>query len=157
MLQKKLTPQQALQKVKQFCSYQERSHFETGQKLFGFGLNKSEVEAILSDLIDENYLNEERFSILFAGGKFRIKKWGRIRITYELKQKRVSDYCIKKAIQSIDQDEYEITLLKLASDKWSSLNEDLYHTKIEKISRYLQSKGYETDLIHISINKIKNT
>src|SRR5215467_3120575 len=113
------TKEQALQKAKHYCAYQERSHFEAKEKLYSFGLHKQEVELVLSQLIEENYLNEERFAIRFASGKFRMKHWGRIKIKYELKQKQVSEYCIKAALKEIDEEEYRSTLIKLAAQKWS--------------------------------------
>src|ERR1700740_2162465 len=97
-----LTKEQALQKARHFCGYQERHHREVKEKLYGFGLYKNDVEELLSKLIEENYLNEERFAIQFAGGRFRIKQWGRVKIKYALKQKQVSEYCIKKALKAID-------------------------------------------------------
>ena len=85
---------------------------------------KRDVELILSQLIEEDYLNEERFSQQFAGGKFRMKQWGRIKIKYELRQKGVSDYCISKAMKEIDESEYHQTLSKLATSKWKSLKSE---------------------------------
>ena len=95
MFKKYLTKQEALQKAKHYCAYQERCHSEVKEKLYGFGLWKNDVEDLLSTLIEEDYLNEERFAIQFAGGRFRMKQWGRVKIKYELKQKKVSDYLIK--------------------------------------------------------------
>ena len=100
------TPQQALPKIKQFCAYQERCHSEIKEKLYGYGLSLNDAEEIISKLVEENFLNEERFAIHFAGGKFRIKQWGRIKIKYELKKKNVSDYCIKKALAAINMSDY---------------------------------------------------
>jgi len=99
-MQQQFTPQQALPKAKNYCAYQERCHSEVKDKLYGFGLNKNETEQIISTLIEENYLNEERFAISFAGGHFRIKNWGRIKIKIALKQKKVSDYCIYSLVVS---------------------------------------------------------
>ena len=87
MYKQQLTKEQAHQKAKHYCAYQERCHSEVKEKLYGFGLRKSDVEDLLSKLIEEDYLNEERFAIQFAGGRFRMKQWGRIKIKYELKQK----------------------------------------------------------------------
>ena len=115
------TPEQSLQKIKQYCAYQERCHAEVRDKLYSFGLHKNEVEEIISTLITENYLNEERFAIHFAGGKFRMKQWGKIKIKQALKYKQVSDYCIKKALKEIDVDEYEKTFQKLTQQKLKSL------------------------------------
>src|SRR6201996_8784258 len=93
-----LSLEQALQKARHYCGYQERCHSEVKEKLYSFGLHKKEVEEALSTLIEENYLNEERFAIQYAGGHFRLKQWGKVKIRYELKQRQVSDYCIKKAL-----------------------------------------------------------
>src|SRR5580704_16170204 len=95
--QRSLSPEQALQKLRHYCGYQERCHQEVKEKLYAFGLRKADVENAVATLIEEDRLNEERFAIQFAGGRFRLKNWGRIKIRYELKQKQVSDYCIKKA------------------------------------------------------------
>jgi len=143
-----LTPKQALQKIKHFCAYQERCHSEVKEKLYSYGLHTKEIEEIISTLIEENYLNEERFAIHFAGGKFRIKKWGRIKIRYELKKKSVSDYCIKKALQSIDEAEYESAIEKLVELKAAAAKKyKLIHHKIQSIVSALNQKGYETDLV----------
>lgn len=143
-----LTKEQALQKAKYFCSYQERNHKEVKEKLYGFGLYKKEVEEILANLIEENYLNEERFAIQFAGGKFRIKQWGKVKIKYELKQKQVSDYCIKKALASIDEDDYLKTINKLYSEKLKTLkSEKNIFIKKRKLQDHLLQKGFEMNLI----------
>ena len=113
MERKNIGTEKALQKIKHFCSYQERNHQEVKEKLYSFGLYKMDVEMLLSQMIEENYLNEERFAIAFAGGRFRIKKWGRVKIRYELKQKRISDYCIKIGLASIAEEDYIKTLQKL--------------------------------------------
>src|SRR5438270_12651451 len=106
MQKKHLTREQALQKLKQYCAYQERSHSEVQQKLWDLGVYRSEHDEIISTLIEEDYLNEERFAKQFAGGKFRLKEWGRKKIYYALREKKVSDYNIKKAMKEIDQDVY---------------------------------------------------
>src|ERR1700739_1361610 len=124
MQPEKLTPKQALSKIKHFCAYQERCHAEVEEKLYAFGLRKTEVDVILASFIEENYLNEERFAIQFAGGKFRIKQWGRVKIRYELKKKQVSDYCIKKALSSIDEKDYRKTAEKLFAAKLKTLKSE---------------------------------
>ncbi|MBK7884826.1 MAG: RecX family transcriptional regulator [Chitinophagaceae bacterium] len=148
MQQQSFTPQQALQKIKHYCAYQERCHSEVKDKLYSFGLHKNEVEQIISTLIEDNYLNEERFAIQFAGGHFRTKNWGRVKIRYELKQKQVSEYGIRKALQQIDEGEYFKTLEKLYSGKLESLkSEKNIFIKKRKLQQYLQQKGFELDLI----------
>ena len=149
---KQLTKEQALQKARHYCGYQERSHAEVKEKLYSFGLRKQEVEETLSKLIEDDYLNEERYARQFAGGHFRMKHWGRVKITYELKQKQVSEYCIRKALKEIDEDDYLKTLDKLAADKWHSLRtETNLFSKMRKTQDYLMQKGYESGLIKQAI------
>jgi len=152
MQKQSLTPDQALQKIKHYCAYQERCHSEVKEKLYGFGLNRKEVDEILSTLIQENYLNEERFAIQFTGGKFRMKQWGRVKIRYELRKKQVSDYCIKKALSSIDEKDYERVLNKLFDEKRSGLrSEKNSFIKKKKIQDHLLQKGYEAELVRTLI------
>lgn len=151
-MNQRLTPQQAIPKIKQYCSYQERCHSEVKEKLYGYGLGKNDVEDIISRMVEENYLNEERFAIQFAGGKFRMKQWGRVKIRYELKQKQVSEYCIKKALKEIDEDDYLATFKKLYQEKLDSLRgEKNMFIRKRKIYDYLTQKGFETSLINEGI------
>ena len=146
MYRKQLTKEQALQKLRHYCAYQERSHAEVKEKLYSFGLRKQVVEECLAQLIEEDYLNEERFAKQFAGGKFRMKQWGRIRIKHALKQKQVSEYCIKKGLKEIDESDYVKTLEKLARRKWGQVKEGGY-VKQGKTTDYLLQKGYEPELV----------
>lgn len=158
MLQKKyLTPEQALQKLKHFCGYQERSHYETQQKLYCLGLYKKDVEILLSQLIEENYLNEERYAVAFAGGRFRIKQWGRIKIKYELQQHKVSSYNITKALNSIDETDYLATLQDLTAKKWASLKGEQYINHQAKTTSFLLQRGFEHNLIAAAIAKIRDS
>ncbi|MBS1736556.1 MAG: RecX family transcriptional regulator [Bacteroidetes bacterium] len=150
-----LTPNQALEKIKGYCAYQERCHSDVINKLYSFGLNKNEVAEITAQLVSENYLNEQRFAIMFAGGKFRMKHWGKNKIIYELKQKQVSDYCIKKALTTIDFNEYETTFQKLAAQKLKTLkSEKNIFIKKKKLQTYLLSKGYESKEIYNLLNQL---
>ena len=149
------TPGQSLQKIKQYCAYQERCHSETRDKLYSFGLNKSEVEEIIATLIIENYLNEERFAIHYAGGKFRMKQWGKNKIKQSLKFKQVSDYCIKKALKGIDDSDYNKTFQKLAEQKLKTLkSEKNIFIRKRKLQDFLLMKGYESDMIRDVVNMI---
>ncbi len=151
-MNQRLTPQQAIPKIKQYCSYQERCHSEVKEKLYGYGLGRNDVEDIISRMVEENYLNEERFAIQFAGGKFRMKQWGRVKIRYELKQKQVSEYCIKKALKAIDEDDYLGTFKKLYQEKLDALHgEKNMFIRKRKIYDYLKQKGFETALINEGI------
>jgi regulatory protein len=148
MNDKYYSKEEALQKAKHFCAYQERCHSEVKEKLYSLGQYKKEVDELLSELISENYLNEERFAIMFAGGKFRIKQWGRIKIKYALKQKQISEYCIKKALNAIDDTEYSKTLEKLFEQKLKTLkSEKNIFIKKRKLQDHLMQKGFESDLI----------
>lgn len=145
---KRLTKEQAFQKVKHFCGYQERCHSEVKEKLFSLGVGKMERDEIVAMLIEENYLNEERFAIAFAGGRFRIKQWGRIKIRSELKKRRVSDYCINKALKQINDIEYLQTMKKLADKYSSSLKEEAEIIRKKKTIDYLMQKGFEGELVY---------
>ncbi len=149
MYKKYLTKEQACQKLKHYCAYQDRCHSEVKEKAYSFGLKKSDVEELLSKLIEEDCLNEERFAKLFAGGKFRIKQWGRVKIKNELWQKRVSAYCIKKAMNEIKEEEYLITLNKLAKKKWASIKGtgNNHFVKMTKTRDFLLQRGYESETI----------
>jgi len=154
MYKKQLTKEQALQKLKQYCAYQERCHQEVREKLFALGVWKKEHDEIISTLIEENYLNEQRFAIAYAGGKFRMKSWGRNRIKYELKQKQVSDYCINKALKQITEEDYLKTLTKLATEKYEALKGEQYLVRKKKTIDYLVGKGYEHKLISDALQKL---
>ena len=158
MLQRKqLSKEQALQKLKHYCAYQERSHAEVKEKLYSFGLRKPVVEEAMAQLIEEDYLNEERFAIQFAGGKFRVKQWGRVKIKHALKQKQVSEYCIKKALKEIDEKDYITTLHKLAAQKWKTIKGVGVNgfMKIGKTTDFLLQKGYESELIRQAVQVLK--
>ena len=155
LYKKSLTNEQALQKLKHYCAYQERSHQEVKEKLFQLGVWKKEHDAIIAALIEENYLNEERFAIAFAGGKFRIKQWGRVKIRYELKQKQVSEYSIKKALKQIDETDYHRTLEKLLKEKYTQLKGEQWMVRKKKTADHLIAKGFEQDLVRSYIEKLK--
>lgn len=152
----RLTPDQAFQKAKHYCAYQERGHQEVKEKLYSFGLRSGEVDDCLARLIEENYLNEERFAVQFAGGRFRMKQWGRVKIRYELKQRQVGDYNIKKGLAAIDPEDYARTLTRLAESKWEELRKEPQEfIRRRKLHEYLLQKGYETDLVQVAVKEIK--
>lgn len=142
-----LTKEQALMKARQYCAYQERSHYEVVQKLWDLGVRKAEHDEIIAALIEDDYLNEERFAIQYAGGKFRMKEWGRKKIYYALKEKQVSDYCINKALKLIPQADYLKTLYTLAEKKYEALKAEQYLVRRKKTMDYLMQKGFEPDLV----------
>ena len=142
-----LSPEEALQKARHYCGYQFRCHQEVKEKLYSFGLRRQDVEEAVATLVEEDYLNEERFAVQFAGGHFRLKQWGKVKIRYELKQRQVSDYCIKKALAAIEEDDYLKTLGKLATAKWETLKGETAFARRGKLQEYLVRKGYEQDRI----------
>lgn len=159
MIRKKtLTKEQVYQKLRHYCAYQERSHNEARSKAWALGMKKTEVEELVSQLIEEGCLNEERFAKSFAGGKFRTKQWGRVKIKAELKARQVSQYCIASALQEIDEKKYRETLHKLAVKRWEAIKgpgTNLF-VKMSKTRNYLLSKGYESNLVATEIRLISN-
>lgn len=150
-----LTIQQALQKARHYCAYQDRCHSEVREKLYSLGLWKNDVEAALASLIEDDYLNEERYAIQFAGGRFRMKGWGRVKIRYELKQKQIGEYNIKKALAAIDAEDYNRTLDKLAADKWKTLGEEAnLLLRRKKLQGYLLQRGFETDCVAGALERV---
>lgn len=154
MYKKSLTPEQALQKLRHYCGYQERSHQEVRDKLYSLGVRKADHDAIISELIEGDYLNEERFAEAFARGHFRMKQWGRVRIRYELKQRQVSEYLVRKAMQQIDEEDYLRTLEKLARTRYESLRSEQYLIRKKKTLDHLLSKGYEPALSTPIVNRL---
>ena len=142
----RLTPKEAARKIRSFCAYQERCHEEVKQKLYSYGIYGEDIDLIIVGLIEENYLNEERFARLFAGGKFRMKGWGRVKIKQELKLKKVGDYIIKRAMTEIDEAAYWDALEKQATKKWDSLK-GRAQEKVVKTTRFLMQRGFELPLI----------
>lgn len=156
MLKKQLNigTERALEKIRHYCGYQERNHREVREKLFSMGLYAQQVEEIIGSLISDNFLNEERYALAFAGGKFRMKGWGKVKIRYEMKQQGISDYCIKKALQSIDEEAYADMLQKHFQLKAATLKSEKNHfIKKTKIRNFLLQKGYESDLINELLKK----
>jgi regulatory protein len=145
---KKITDEKTgYQKAEGYCAYQERCQQEVRDKLYEWGLWPDAVEGIIANLIENNFLNEERFAKAFAGGKFRIKKWGRVKIRIELKKRKISDYCIKKGLHEIDQEEYEKTLRQVVEKKSKSIKGGTLLSLQYKSAMYAISRGYEPDMV----------
>jgi regulatory protein len=141
------------EKIKNYCKYSERCHSQVRYKLVELGARGLELEEIIATLIQENILNEERFAQLFANGKFRILHWGKVKISMELNTLQVSNYCINKALQQLDETEYQLSFKKQFDKKWISLkSEKNIFTKKTKTKNYLLQKGYEIKLIMTALN-----
>lgn len=146
-VRKTLTVAEAYAKIRHFCAYQERSHREVKNKLYEYGLHASEVDDLLAQSITDGFLNEERYAKAFAGGKFRIKQWGRIKIQRELEAEGLTHKCVTLGLKEIDSDEYITTLKKVIQRKLNSLNESNLFVKKDKVARYAIGKGYEPELV----------
>jgi regulatory protein len=152
------TVEQALEKMRHFCAYQERCHGEVRLRLRAFPLDAEELEMVVSRLIEDDFLNEDRFAVAFAGGKFRMLQWGRVRIRYELKRKGVSDYNIRKGLTAIDDGEYLRVLDHLAEGKWASEKRRSGDegTRRRRVAAYLVQKGYEPDLVWEAVGRLSS-
>lgn len=148
------TPRQALEKLKHFCAYQERCHTEAREKLRQLGIRGGEADGILAALIEEGYLNEERYARSFARGHFRLKKWGKEKISRALASKEVSPYCIRRGLSEIPEDEYLDTLAALARGKYASLRDEQYLRRRFKTYQYLLSRGYEASLVREALETV---
>jgi regulatory protein len=144
---KKIAPEEARQKIYRYCAYQERCHQEVKTKLFDYGINRQDTDEIMTDLITAGYLNEERFAKAFAGGKFRMKNWGRVKIERELEIRGLTPACIRSGLNEIEDKSYQEVLRKLIQNKTDQLKEPNEFIKKDKIASYVIQKGFEPDLV----------
>ena len=152
--QKSYTIDEALSKLQKYCAYQDRCHKEVEQKLKQMRMIPEAIEIIIVALIEDNHLNEERFAKAFVRGKFNIKKWGKIRLTSELKQRQLSKYIIKIALQEIDPNAYLQTFHTLAENKAATLTEIDPWKKKKKLADYLFYRGWESHLVYDKVNTL---
>jgi len=144
---KRYTPLEAYPRICRYCAYQERSHKEVRNKLFTYGLFPSEVDEMISRLITDGFLNEERFARAFAGGKFRMQKWGRHKITRALQAHGLNNRCIQRGLQEIDGASYSKTLKALLVKKLAALNEPDPFRARQKAGMFAIGKGYEPERV----------
>jgi regulatory protein len=142
------TPKEALVKLEHFCAYQERCHAEVVTKLYSLKMTADEIDSIVVQLIEGNFLNETRFACSFARGKHRMKSWGKIRITNELKARQISSTNITLALKEISAEEYETTFENLAERCWDSIPEKNILKKRKKFCDYLLRRGYESHFVY---------
>ena len=136
-----------LEKLKKYCAYQDRCHQEVRMKLISLQVYGDEQEDIILILIEEGFLNEERYAKSFARGKFRMKKWGRNKIKGELLRREISDYCIRKGMEEIEESEYLEALkeiLRKQKEKKKHLGDVL---STDQAIKYASGRGYEAPLI----------
>lgn len=141
-------------KLRYYCAYQERCHMEVREKCLELGLRGEDIENAIAHLVEDGFLNEERFAKAYAGGKFRMQQWGRKKISMMLKQKKVSEYCIRKGLAEIDEDDYMQTLEQLASRKYVLLKSEQYLKRQYKTLQYLLQRGFEQELARAAIEQI---
>lgn len=147
MAKSRRNPESTRAKICRYCAYQERTHREVRQKLYSMGLPADEVEETIAFLITDGFLNEERFAIAYAGGKFRQLKWGRLKIVNGLERKGLSNACIRIGLREIDEGEYVKTLRSLLIQRLSSIDEPDNYIKRNKLARFAIQKGYEPDIV----------
>ncbi|MBO2543863.1 RecX family transcriptional regulator [Salegentibacter sp. BDJ18] len=138
----------------QFCAYRDRCHKEVEEKLREMKMIPAAQEQIIMELMQENFLNEERFARSFVRGKFRIKKWGKIKIKQELKFKEISTPIIKLALTEIDEQKYIATIYEIAEKKMKLLKEPDKFKKKKKLADFLLRKGYESNLVYEATNEL---
>lgn len=138
----------AILKIESYCAYQERCHDEVVSKLRSMKMDSEETDEIMAHLIAHNFLNESRFACSYARGKHRIKHWGRIRITNELKFRNISTYNINLALKEITAEEYLDTFHKLAERHWETIRETNTLKKRKKFCDYLLRRGFESNLVY---------
>lgn len=143
-----------LEKAKHYCTYQERCHSEVRTKLVEIGARGLDLENLMAQLIEENFLNEERFAVAFVGGKFRQKQWGRIKIRMELQKKQVSEYCMREAFKQLEEQEYYDTLYQVIHKKSLTLDEPDKIKKKYKLAQIGIAKGFENDLVWKVVNSL---
>lgn len=146
--------EQALSRLQRYCTYQDRCHIEVERKLTEMRMIPQAKEQIIMSLIEDDYLNEERFALAFVKGKFRIKKWGKIRLKAELKKRQISKYLIKSALEQISEKDYLFTFEELANRKANSIKADSILLKKKKLADYLIYRGWESSLVNNKVNQL---
>lgn len=146
-VRKRLSPTEALAKIQHYCAYQDRSHKEVKTRLYDYGLNESLVDELIAQLITEGFLNEERFAKAFAGGKFRMKKWGKLKIKNELEFLGLTKNCIQRGLKEIDSADYSKTLKSLIKKKSTEIKEENLFKKRDRVARFAIGKGYEPEMV----------
>ncbi|MCB0448357.1 MAG: RecX family transcriptional regulator [Gelidibacter sp.] len=151
---KTYTIQDAIKTLEHYCSYQERCHKEVVQKLQGMHMIPEAIDVVIVHLLQHNFLNEERFAKAYVSGKFKIKNWGKRRLTQNLKQKDINKTIINLALNEIDDDEYIVVFNALAEKKLKTLHESNIWKKKKKLADYLLYRGWESDLVYAKVNEL---
>ena len=137
----------ALRRAASFCAYQERTQQEVRERLAEWDVYGDDADLIIFELIEQNYLNEERFAKTFAGSKFRVKSWGKHKIRQHLKQRGITGHNLETAMKEIEPDDYRQRLTELLEKKKRTLPQESPLVLKQKLARYAISKGFEPDLV----------
>lgn len=152
--QQSYTVEEATRKMEQYCAYQERCHKEVVERLKKMNMIPLAIDSIVNHLIEHNFLNESRFAKAYARGKFNVKKWGRNRITRELKLREISRFNIRDAMNEIPEEEYLNTLHDIAGKRLSQIGENNHLKKKQKLVNYLLYRGWEPHLVYDKVNEL---
>jgi len=151
-----ITPEEALAKLQRYCAYQDRCHQEVRNRLLELGMRGDELEEVIADLIAENFLNEERFARSYARGKFRMKYWGKNRIRLELRKRKISEYCIRKAFEEIEEEGYLPQLRQLFENKKKQIKQkDNPFIFRQKLAQYALRRGFEPELVWKVVKEVE--
>ena len=146
----------AIERIKNYCALQDRCQWDVLQKLREWGLQQATKDHILEILITDKFIDEERFSISFCRGKFRIKNWGKRKIVNELKRKQISSICINTGLKEIDEKEYDLVLEKLFYQKERSIKDKNQFIRKTKIANFLIQRGFENNLVWDKIRELSD-
>lgn len=147
---------QALNKAATLCSRKEYCTADIKKKLVNWELSESEIEMALQWLIEEKFIDDERYAAYYVRDKFRFNGWGRIKIRYQLRGKLIDSALIDEALEQINQDEYSGKLAELLHSKKRQIkNKDIWQTKAA-LARFAQSRGFEPDVVFRKIDQILN-
>lgn len=152
---KKHTPKEAFKKLMRYCTYRERCHKEVKQKLYDLQIHPADQEEIIVKLIQEGFLNEERFAKIFAYDKFYLNHWGKYRIRKQMEFLQISEYLIRKAMQEIDEEDYLKTFHSLIEKRIKATKGEEFFTRKRKIADYLLRKGYESEMVYEQLGKLE--
>jgi regulatory protein len=155
MAKKYISRDEALLRMQRYCAYQDRCHQEVRRKLLDLGVYGDDLEEIMAQLVEDQFLDEERFARAFARGKFQIKSWGRIKILQELKARQISSYCQRKALEEIDEDAYRERLDQYLRSKLAEGKEGLSgFEQQQKAAQFALRRGFEPELVWETLRQI---
>lgn len=146
----------AIEHIKNYCTLQDRCQWDVLQKLREWGLQQATKDHILEILITDKFIDEERFSISFCRGKFRIKNWGKRKIVNELRRKQISSICINTGLKEINDKEYDLVLEKLFYQKEKSIKDKNQFIRKTKIANFLIQRGFENNLVWDKIRELSD-